>query len=199
MLTARKQHEKKMLDTELGFRGVLRGFGLRIGKTSRGRFARRVQALAHGNPGAWAGDSGNAARTRRCKRRWTTLTFMSVVDDPGHFRSTKTGRSAFWPDAEEAPIRRDGHHRRTHQGRRRKGMLDALRGGARRGACELHSGEGETGRSSPGRGSWPPFSIACGSTARHSASARRSSGPPEPIVKGSSRHWATGAGRKPVG
>ncbi len=50
MLTARKLLQKKMLDVELGLRGVLRGFGLRLGKISKGRFAGRVQELASGNP-----------------------------------------------------------------------------------------------------------------------------------------------------
>ncbi len=50
MLTARKLLQKKMLDIELGLRGVLRGFGLRLGKISKGRFAGRVQELASGNP-----------------------------------------------------------------------------------------------------------------------------------------------------
>ena len=50
MLTARKQLEKRMLGIELGLRGVLRGFGHRIGGVSRSRFAERVQELASGNP-----------------------------------------------------------------------------------------------------------------------------------------------------
>src|SRR4028119_1519213 len=45
LLTARKLLQSKLIDVELGLRGVLRGFGLRIGRISKGRFARRVRAI----------------------------------------------------------------------------------------------------------------------------------------------------------
>ena len=39
LLTARKLIQAKLLDIESGMRGVLRGFGLKVGPISRGRFA----------------------------------------------------------------------------------------------------------------------------------------------------------------
>ena len=118
LLTARKLLQSKMLDIELGLRGVLRGFGLRIGKISKGRFAGRVQELASGNPmlervTAAMLRARDALRTEMtaldkrardlardeaiCRRLMTVpgvgpltaLTFTSAVDDPGRFRSSK--------------------------------------------------------------------------------------------------------------
>ena len=50
LLTGRKLLVKKTIDIELGVRGILRGFGLKLGKVSKGRFAERVRELAAGNP-----------------------------------------------------------------------------------------------------------------------------------------------------
>jgi transposase len=69
LLTARKHPQKKMLDIELGLRGVLRGFGLRIGGISKRRFAQRVRELAHGNPMFEQVTAAYPARARRCRRR----------------------------------------------------------------------------------------------------------------------------------
>jgi transposase len=118
LLTARKLLQKKMLDIELGLRGVLRGFGLRLGKISKGRFAERVQELASGNPMLERVTEGmlrarealraemtaldkrarDLARDEATCRRLmtvpgvgplTALTFTSAVDDPRRFRSSK--------------------------------------------------------------------------------------------------------------
>jgi transposase len=118
LLTARKLLLGKMLDIELGLRGVLRGFGLKIGKVSRGRFAARVRELVAGNPMLehFAQAMLTARETLRAEmtaldRRaraharedatcrllmtapgvgvLTALTFKSAVDDPGRFRSSK--------------------------------------------------------------------------------------------------------------
>ncbi len=45
LLTARKLIQGKLLDIESGIRGVLRGFGLKVGTVSRGRFEMRVLDL----------------------------------------------------------------------------------------------------------------------------------------------------------
>ena len=42
LLTARKLIQGKLLAVESGIRGVLRGFGLKVGPISRGRFAARI-------------------------------------------------------------------------------------------------------------------------------------------------------------
>ena len=50
LLAGRKLLLGKAKDVELGIRGVLRGFGLKMGKTSAGCFAARVRELAAGQP-----------------------------------------------------------------------------------------------------------------------------------------------------
>ena len=48
LLTARKLIQGKLLDVESGVRGVLRGFGLKVGPISRGRFEARILELVDG-------------------------------------------------------------------------------------------------------------------------------------------------------
>ena len=48
LLTARKLLLGKVIDVELGIRVLLRGFGLKMGPVSTGRFAARVRELAAG-------------------------------------------------------------------------------------------------------------------------------------------------------
>jgi transposase len=50
LLVGRKLLQAKLLDVELSIRGILRGFGLKLGEVSRGRFAARVRELAGGQP-----------------------------------------------------------------------------------------------------------------------------------------------------
>src|ERR671911_675226 len=49
LLMARKQLQAKMHDVELSLRGLLRGFGLKIGEVSKGHFATRVRMLSAGH------------------------------------------------------------------------------------------------------------------------------------------------------
>ncbi len=49
LLTARKLIQGKLLDIESGIRGVLRGFGLKVGTISRGRFEARIRDLVEGH------------------------------------------------------------------------------------------------------------------------------------------------------
>jgi transposase len=49
LLTARRAIQKAAIDVELSLRGVLRNFGLKLGKISRGGYAARVRELAAGN------------------------------------------------------------------------------------------------------------------------------------------------------
>ncbi len=118
LLVARKLLLGKVIDVELGIRGLLRGFGLKMGPVSTGRFAARVRELAAGQPMLdevteamlRARDSLRAevgALHRKvleivraddiCRRLMTTpgvgaltaLTFKSAVDDPARFTSSK--------------------------------------------------------------------------------------------------------------
>jgi transposase len=50
LLTARKLIQAKLLDVESGIRGLLRGFGLKVGPISRGRFEARIRELVEGQP-----------------------------------------------------------------------------------------------------------------------------------------------------
>ena len=45
MLTARKLVQSKLLDVENSLRGILRGFGLKVGKTTKTSFASRIEEL----------------------------------------------------------------------------------------------------------------------------------------------------------
>ena len=49
VLTARKLVEKKLLDVEMSLRGMLRGFGLKVGKITPTRFAARIKELVSGH------------------------------------------------------------------------------------------------------------------------------------------------------
>jgi transposase len=49
LLVARKQLQAKMRDLELSLRGLLRGFGLKVGEISKGQFAQRVRILVAGH------------------------------------------------------------------------------------------------------------------------------------------------------
>ncbi len=49
LLTARRSIQKAAIDVELSLRGVLRNFGLKLGKISKGGYAARVRELAAGN------------------------------------------------------------------------------------------------------------------------------------------------------
>src|ERR1700742_3348987 len=51
MLTARKLVQSKLLDVENSLRGILRGFGLKVGKTTKTGFAGRIAELVRDHPG----------------------------------------------------------------------------------------------------------------------------------------------------
>ena len=50
MLTARKLVQSKLRDIENSLRGILRGFGLKVGKTTARSFAGRIRELVAGQP-----------------------------------------------------------------------------------------------------------------------------------------------------
>jgi transposase len=50
LLAGRKLLQGKLLDVELSIRGILRGFGLKVGAVSKGRFTARIRELIGGQP-----------------------------------------------------------------------------------------------------------------------------------------------------
>lgn len=50
ILTARKSLQQAMVNIEMSLRGVLRNFGLKVGKVSKGEYEARIRELAAGNP-----------------------------------------------------------------------------------------------------------------------------------------------------
>ena len=118
LLTARKLLQAKRLDVEMSLRGVLRGFGLKVGPTTARSFPGRIRELVEGHPVLTAvaeallaarealGEQlrGLEKRLRdqaredgRARLLMTTpgvgvivaLTFVAAVDDPARFRSSK--------------------------------------------------------------------------------------------------------------
>jgi transposase len=118
VLTARKLLQTKLRDVEASLRGILRGFGLKVGKTTPRRFAERIQELVVGHPSlqiiAQALLAAHAVllrefngferRVRSMARQdakarllmstpgvgaIVSLTFASAIDDPARFRSSK--------------------------------------------------------------------------------------------------------------
>ena len=124
MLTARKLVQTKLRDVENSLRGILRGFGLKVGKTTPKTFAGRIRELVAGHPSlAPIGESLLAVRDvlRRefnafekrvramarsdAKARLlmstpavgpiVALTYASAIDDPSRFRSSKQAGAHF--------------------------------------------------------------------------------------------------------
>lgn len=118
LIVARKQLQSKMQDVELSLRGILRGFGLKVGDVSKGQFAARIRQLVDGH--AMLEQIAEAmlrarerlraefdklhramlaiARTEPVCRRLMTVpgvgaviavTFTSAVDDPQRFGKSK--------------------------------------------------------------------------------------------------------------
>jgi transposase len=118
MLGARKLLQIKLHDIELSLRGTLRGFGLKVGKTTPKTFEGRVRSLVADHPTLLAVTDAllrartvlaeqfnkldnqvhRVARTKARARLLTTapgvgsivaLTYASAIDDPGRFKSSK--------------------------------------------------------------------------------------------------------------
>jgi transposase len=118
LLAARKQLQARLNDIELGLRGILRGFGLKLGDVARGRFEARVRELVAGQATleglaepmlrARAALRAEFAALHRevlrivrvdadCRRMMTVpgvgaivaVTFKAAVDDPGRFKRSR--------------------------------------------------------------------------------------------------------------
>jgi transposase len=124
MLTARKLVQSKLRDVENSLRGTLRGFGLKVGKTTEREFAGRIEELVSGHPRleviaqallavravlqkeftAFERQPRKMARTdARTRLLMSTpavgpivaLTYASAVDDPSRFKSSKQAGAHF--------------------------------------------------------------------------------------------------------
>jgi len=118
LLAGRKLLLGKLRDLELSIRGLLRGFGLKVGQVSKGRFEARVRGLITGQPTleqvvepilrAREALSREFHRLHRamlaivrkdgvCRRLMTVpgvgalvaVTFTSAIDDPARFRRSR--------------------------------------------------------------------------------------------------------------
>jgi transposase len=124
VLTARKLIQSKLRDVENSLRGILRGFGLKVGKTTARSFAARIRDLVAGHPSLEAIAEAllavhavllrefNALEKRvrtmaqsslQAKLLMTTpavgpivaLTYACAIDDPGRFKSSKAAGPHF--------------------------------------------------------------------------------------------------------
>jgi len=118
LLTARKLLESKLRDVEQSLRGILRGFGLKVGAPTPSQFEGRIRELVAGQPNLEAiaaallavravlrrEFNGFEKRVRTAARGDTrtrllmstpgvgpivALTYASAIDDPGRFKSSK--------------------------------------------------------------------------------------------------------------
>jgi transposase len=118
LLTARRLLLAKLCDLETSLRGILRGFGLKVGTVSKLRFESRIRELAAGQPmlervvepvlrvhAVLRGEYAVLHRTllaavrddQVCRRLMTVpgvgavvaMTFKSAIDQPGRFQHSK--------------------------------------------------------------------------------------------------------------
>ncbi len=124
LLTARKLLQTKNHDVEMCLRGVLRGFGLKVGATTPRNFATRIGELVTGHTtlsvvaeGLLAARNTLFAEWQKLEKRLRSLaredrrvrllmsapgvgaivalTYASAIDDPGRFKSSKPGGALF--------------------------------------------------------------------------------------------------------
>jgi transposase len=124
ILTARKLVQSKLHDVEMSLRGTLRGFGLKVGRTTSNRFATRINELVEGHPtlqviatsllavhavllrefkGFEKRVQIMARDDERARLLMSTpgvgtlvaLTYASGIDDPGRFKSSKQAGAHF--------------------------------------------------------------------------------------------------------
>jgi transposase len=118
MLTARKLVQSKLLDVENSVRGILRGFGLKVGKTTKRGFAGRIRELVVNHASldkiaaallsvhavllrelqafdkqvrsmARADANAKLLMSAPAVGPVVALIYASAIDDPGRFRSSK--------------------------------------------------------------------------------------------------------------
>jgi transposase len=118
LLTARKLLQSKLHDVEMSLRGILRGFGLKVGKTTPKQFEGRIWELVARHPNLEAIAAALLAVRAVLRREFNglekrvrtsargdararllmstpgvgpivALTFASAIDDPARFKSSK--------------------------------------------------------------------------------------------------------------
>lgn len=118
LLTTRKLVLNKRIDVEMGLRGILRGFGLKMGPTTPRTFETRVRELVDGHPtllvvaeALLAARAALVTQLKGVEKRLISLarddrrarllmsapgvgvivalTYVSAIDDPTRFRSSK--------------------------------------------------------------------------------------------------------------
>jgi transposase len=118
ILTARTLVQSKLHDIEMSLRGILRGFGLKVGQTTSNRFAGRIRGRVEMHPSLqviaeallavhevllrevkgfekrvriMARDNAQARllMTTTGVGAVVSLTYVSAIDDPGRFKSSK--------------------------------------------------------------------------------------------------------------
>ena len=118
LLTARKLVQSKLLDVQMSLRGLLRGFGLKVGPTTPSRFGGRIRDLVEGNATLeviaaallvvhetlrreLAGFEKRVRSIARSDGRVrllmstpgvgaiVALTYVSAIDDPARFKTSK--------------------------------------------------------------------------------------------------------------
>jgi transposase len=124
LLTARKLVQTKLLDVENSLRGILRGFGLKVGKVTERELAGRIHELVADHPHlqmiadallavrealrkefkAFDKQARKIVRSDRQARLLTSvpavgpivaLTYASAIDDPARFKSSKQAGAHF--------------------------------------------------------------------------------------------------------
>jgi transposase len=124
MLTARKLIQAKLQDIENSLRGILRGFGLKVGKTTKRSFAARISELVGGHPALEVIATATLAVHMVLLREFNgfekrmramslldakarllmstpavgpiiSLTYASAIDDPSRFASSKRAGPLF--------------------------------------------------------------------------------------------------------
>jgi len=119
ILTARKLLQSKLRDIENSLRGVLRGFGLKVGKVTPTRFEARIKELVAGHPNLEVIATSMLAMRATLRREFNgfekrlralarsdtrarllmsvpcvgtivALTYAFAIDDPSRFKSSKT-------------------------------------------------------------------------------------------------------------
>ena len=118
LLTARKLVQSKRHDLEMSVRGILRGFGLKVGATTPRTFEGRIRELVRGHPtlltvmeALLTARAALGEQLQRLEKRvrslarddqrarllmsapgvgaMVALTYVAAIDDPGRFRSSK--------------------------------------------------------------------------------------------------------------
>jgi transposase len=168
VLTARKLLQSKLRDIENSLRGVLRGFGLKVGKTTECTFAARIgswwpvhprlelvaKALLEAHAVLRREFNGLDKHTQKLARAhpparllMTTpsvgpivaLTYAAAIDDPKRFRSSKTTGAHFGLTPEKTPVGAKRLHRPHQQDRR------CLRAGGTLSSSSRHADQANQG------------------------------------------------------